>query len=87
MTSPAILGPEFEKWQSLTDEYERELQAMRQGVPGARDRARKLSSALRRLTQERSDETQGTASAKSKRAEDRRHAKPALAMSHLRENP
>lgn len=54
MNSP-VLGAAFEQWQSLTDEYRRELQAMQRGDPGARERANQIAHALTRLNQQASE--------------------------------
>ncbi len=51
MTSPIVLGPEFEQWRSLTDDYERELQAMQRGEPGARERVHCIAKELVQLSE------------------------------------
>ncbi|MGJ7553781.1 hypothetical protein ACSFBX_28245 [Variovorax sp. RB2P76] len=43
------LGADYEQWQKLTDDYERALDALARGEPGAREHAIALSLALRRL--------------------------------------
>ncbi len=43
------LGADFALWKQLTDEYEKALEALSRGEPGARERALGLSQALRRL--------------------------------------
>ncbi|MFM9921997.1 hypothetical protein VLK31_03300 [Variovorax sp. H27-G14] len=43
------LGADFALWKQLTDEYEKALEAMSRGEPGARERALGLSRALRQL--------------------------------------
>lgn len=51
MTSPiVVLGPEFEQWRSLTDDYEHALQAMQRGEFGARERVHRLAKELVRLS-------------------------------------
>lgn len=43
------LGADFALWKQLTDDYERALEALSRGEPGARDLAIRLSQALRQL--------------------------------------
>lgn len=44
-----FLGPDFERWRQLTDDYEAALEALARKEPGARDRAVQISLALRHL--------------------------------------
>lgn len=48
MEHSAVLGPEFEQWQSLTDLYEQAIQAMGRNEPGARERAKALAQQVAR---------------------------------------
>ena len=43
------LGAEFALWKQLTDDYEKALDALSRGEPGARERVIRLSQALRQL--------------------------------------
>lgn len=43
------LGADFALWKQLTDDYEKALDALSRGEPGARDAVNKLSDALRLL--------------------------------------
>lgn len=43
------LGADFAQWKQLTDDYEKALDALSRGEPGARDLAIQLSQALRQL--------------------------------------
>jgi hypothetical protein len=43
------LGADFALWKQLTDDYEKALDALSRGEPGARDLALQLFKALRQL--------------------------------------
>lgn len=46
MESSGVLGPEFERWQNLTDRYAVEILAMARREAGAQERVRALAHAL-----------------------------------------
>lgn len=48
MKSPSALGAKLERRLSMTDELQQAIDAMLQGVPGARKRAMQLTQALHR---------------------------------------
>ena len=50
MTLSFDMGPEFERWQKLTDEYARELWAMQRGDLRARARVQRLAGEIVKLS-------------------------------------